>query len=47
VHSYENSARQADSENVIFANRIEPQEDDDRSLCSLNVNTGEFWQLRC
>jgi hypothetical protein len=35
-----------ESENVIFTNRIDPPEDDDRSLCSLNLITGEFWQLR-
>jgi hypothetical protein len=35
-----------ESENVIFTNRIDPAEDDDRSLCSLNVITGEFWRLR-
>jgi hypothetical protein len=34
-----------ESENVIFTNRIDPPEDDDRSLCSLNLTTGEFWQL--
>jgi hypothetical protein len=33
------------SDNLIFMNRIYPAEDDDRSLCSLNVITGEFWQL--
>jgi hypothetical protein len=35
-----------DSENLIFANRIDPADDDDSSLCSLNVITGEFWRLR-
>jgi hypothetical protein len=35
-----------DSENVIFTNRIDPEDNDDCSLCSLNVNTGEFWRLR-
>ena len=35
-----------DSENVIFTNRIDPEESDDRSLCSLNLITGEFWRLR-
>jgi hypothetical protein len=35
-----------DSENVIFTNRIDPAEGDDRSLCSLNLITGEFWRLR-
>jgi hypothetical protein len=35
-----------ESENVIFTNRIDPAEGDDRSLCSLNLITGEFWQLR-
>ena len=35
-----------DSENVIFTNRVDPEDNDDRSLCSLNVNTGEFWRLR-
>jgi hypothetical protein len=34
-----------DSENVIFTNRIDPKDDDDCSLCSLNVITGEFWRL--
>jgi hypothetical protein len=34
-----------ESENVIFTNRIDPAEDDDRSLCSLNLITGEFWRL--
>jgi hypothetical protein len=32
-------------ENVIFTNPIHPCEDDDRSFCSLKVNTGEFWQV--
>jgi hypothetical protein len=35
-----------ETENVIFTNRIDPGDDDDRSLCSLNVTTGEFWRLR-
>jgi hypothetical protein len=35
-----------DSDDVIFMHRIYPSENDDRSLCSLNVITGEFWQLR-
>jgi hypothetical protein len=35
-----------ESENVIFTNRIDPAEGDDRSLCSLNLITGDFWQLR-
>lgn len=35
-----------ESENVIFTNRIDPEDDDDCSLCSLNVITGEFWRLR-
>ncbi len=35
-----------ETENVIFTNRIDPAEFDDRSLCSLNVSTGEFWRLR-
>ena len=34
-----------DSENVIFTNPVDPQEDDNRSFCSLNVVTGEFWQV--
>jgi hypothetical protein len=34
-----------DRENIIFANRVDPADDDDSSLCSLNVITGEFWQL--
>jgi hypothetical protein len=34
-----------DSENVIFTNRIDPEDDEDCSLCSLNVITGEFWRL--
>ena len=34
-----------DSENVIFTNRIDPAEGDDRTLCSLNLITGEFWRL--
>lgn len=34
-----------ESENVIFTNRIDPAEDDDRSLCSLNLITGDFWRL--
>jgi hypothetical protein len=34
-----------ESENVIFTNRIDPPEDDDCSLCSLNLITGEFWRL--
>jgi hypothetical protein len=34
-----------DSENVIFTNRIDPADDDDCSLCSHNVITGEFWRL--
>jgi hypothetical protein len=34
-----------DSENVIFTNRIDAAEGDDRSLCSLNLITGEFWRL--
>ena len=34
-----------ETENVIFTNRIDPGDDDDRSLCSLNVITGEFWRL--
>lgn len=32
-------------EDVIFTNPIDPQEDDNRSFCSLNVVTGEFWQV--
>lgn len=35
-----------DSENIIFTNRIDPEDEDDCSLCSLNVVTGEFWRLR-
>jgi hypothetical protein len=35
-----------ESENVIFTYRIDPADGDDRSLCSLNVITGEFWRLR-
>lgn len=35
-----------DSENVIFTNPVDPQEEDNRSFCSLNVVTGEFWQVR-
>jgi hypothetical protein len=35
-----------DSENLIFTNRIDPEDGDDGSLCSLNVITGEFWRLR-
>lgn len=35
-----------DSENVIFTNRIDQEEGDDRSLSSLNLITGEFWRLR-
>jgi hypothetical protein len=35
-----------ESENVIFTNRIDPAQDDNRSLCSLNLITGEFWRLR-
>jgi hypothetical protein len=34
-----------ESENVIFTNRIDPEEGDDRTLCSLNLVTGEFWRL--
>lgn len=34
-----------DSENMIFTNLVDPQEDDNRSFCSLNVVTGEFWQV--
>jgi hypothetical protein len=34
-----------ETENVIFTNRIDPAEGDDRSLCSLNLVTGEFWRL--
>jgi hypothetical protein len=34
-----------ETENVIFTNRIDPAEGDDRSLCSLNLLTGEFWRL--
>jgi hypothetical protein len=34
-----------ESENVTFTNRMDPAEDDDRSLCSLNLITGEFWRL--
>jgi hypothetical protein len=35
-----------ESENVMFTNPIDPQENDNRSFCSLNVKTGEFWQVR-
>ena len=35
-----------ETEKVIFTNRIDPAEGDDRSLCSLNLITGEFWRLR-
>ncbi len=35
-----------ETENVIFTNRIDPEDGDDRSLCSLNLITGEFWRLR-
>jgi hypothetical protein len=33
-----------ETENIIFTNRID-SEGDDRSLCSLNLHTGEFWRL--
>jgi hypothetical protein len=32
-------------ERVIFTNPIDPQEDDNHSFCSLNVDTDEFWQV--
>ncbi len=32
-------------EGVIFTNPIDPQEEDNRSFCSLNVHTDEFWQV--
>jgi hypothetical protein len=32
-------------EGVIFTNPIDPQEEDNRSFCSPNGNTGEFWQV--
>jgi len=35
-----------ETENVIFTNRIDPGDDDERTLCSLNLITGEFWRLR-
>jgi hypothetical protein len=34
-----------ESEHVIFTNPVDPQEDDNRSFCCLNVETGEFWQV--
>jgi hypothetical protein len=34
-----------ETENIIFTNRIDSAEGDDRSLCSLNLLTGEFWRL--
>ena len=34
-----------ENEDVIFTNPVDPLEDDNRSFCSLNVKTGEFWQV--
>ena len=34
-----------ETENVIYTSRIDPGDADDRSLCSLNLITGEFWRL--
>jgi hypothetical protein len=34
-----------ESEDVIYTNPIDPQEHEDRSFCSLNVKTDEFWQM--
>jgi hypothetical protein len=36
-----------DSEHLLFTNRIDPEDDGDCTLCSLDIVTGEFWQLRC
>lgn len=32
-------------EDVIFTNPVHPFEEDNHSFCSLNVSTGEFWQV--
>lgn len=34
-----------ENEDVIFTNPVDPSEDDNHSFCSLNVKTGEFWQV--